>query len=159
MEFDIIKYRKATIIKIVFVTIMIALPLILASVLIPHYAETFSRDKTNPAIDSNFASQVCAFFLLIFIESICAYKLSCFARVVSSEDFAKKYYIKTHDEREQYITREANATAMRLSLYVLGICACISGIYDMKVFIALLTAFVTEVLIYILSYIYYKYKN
>ena len=138
MEFDITKYRKSTIIKIVIVIAMIVIPILLAMVLIPQYANTFNREKTNQNIDANFASQVCAFILLLFIESICIYKLSCFIRVETNEEFAKKYYIKTHDEREQYIAREANALAMRLNLYILGICAAISGLYDMKVFIALI---------------------
>jgi hypothetical protein len=159
MEFDITKYRKSTIIKIVIVIAMIVIPILLAMVLIPQYANTFNREKTNQNIDANFASQVCAFILLLFIESICIYKLSCFIRVETNEEFAKKYYIKTHDEREQYIAREANALAMRLNLYILGICAAISGLYDMKVFIALISTFVVEILIFVFTYIYFKYKN
>ena len=159
MEFDITKYRKSTIIKIVIVIAMIVIPILLAMVLIPQYANTFNREKTNKNIDANFASQVCAFILLLFIESICIYKLSCFIRVETNEEFAKKYYIKTHDEREQYIAREANALAMRLNLYILGICAAISGLYDMKVFIALISTFVVEILIFVFTYIYFKYKN
>ena len=159
MEFDITKYRKSTIIKIVIVIAMIVIPILLAMVLIPQYANTFNREKTNQNIDANFASQVCAFILLLFIESICIYKLSCFIRVETNEEFAKKYYIKTHDEREQYIAREANALAMRLNLYILGICAAISGLYDMKVFMALISTFVVEILIFVFTYIYFKYKN
>ena len=81
------------------------------------------------------------------------------ARVETSEDYAKKYYIKTHDERLQHIMTEANAVAMKLSLYILGICTSIGGCFDAKVFLALLLTFFGELFIYLGSYLYYKHKN
>jgi len=162
MEFDIIKYRKLTVVKIIITTLMIAIPILIAAAIIPYYINVFLQAQDSIPIDTQqaeFAGKYSALLLIIFIEVICVYKLSCFIRVETNEEYARKYYIKTHDEREQYISREANALAMKFSLYVVGVCAAIAGCFDIKVFIALISVFFAEIAIYICSYLYFRYKN
>jgi hypothetical protein len=161
MEFDLIKYRKSTLVKIIVTCVMIVIPLILAGIIIPYYINVFSQleeqiAKINETVER--VAQAAALVLVILIESILIVRLVHFCRVETSEDFAQKYYIKTHDERLHHITTKANAVAMKGSLYVLGVCTAIAGCFDAKVFLALLITFFGELIAFIGSYLYYKYK-
>lgn len=162
MEFDVIKYRKVTLVKMIITIVMIIIPILLAGIIIPYYINVFSQleeqiNRLNETVDR--VAQGAAMILIFLIEGILIYKLACYVRVETSEDYAKKYYIKTHDERLQHIMTEANAVAMKLSLYILGICTSIGGCFDAKVFLALLLTFFGELFIYLGSYLYYKHKN
>ena len=162
MEFDVIKYRKVTLIKMIITIVMIIIPILLAGIIIPYYINVFSQleeqiNRLNETVDR--VAQGAAMILIFLIEGILISKLACYARVETSEDYAKKYYIKTHDERLQHIMTEANAVAMKFSLYILGICTSISGCFDAKIFLALLLTFFGELFIYLGSYLYYKHKN
>ncbi len=162
MEFDVIKYRKVTLVKMIITIVMIIIPILLAGIIIPYYINVFSQleeqiNRLNETVDR--VAQGSALILVFLIEGILIWKLACYARVETSEDYAKKYYIKTHDERLQHIMTEANAVAMKLSLYILGICTSIGGCFDAKVFLALLLTFFGELFIYLGSYLYYKHKN
>lgn len=162
MEFDLIKYRKVTLIKLIMTVVMIIVPIILAGIIIPYYINVFSQleeqlNKINEQVDR--VAQASALVLVFLIEGILACKLVCYIRVETSEEFAKKYFIKTHDERLEHIMTQANAVAMKLSLYILGICTSIGGCFDAKVFLALLLTFFGELFIYLGCYLYYKHKN
>ena len=151
MEFDYTKYKKQTIFKIVCICIAIALPIIAELALIPEYTRTFNDDVE--------AARICAGILVVFVEIICVWKLSCYVRIMTSEKWAEKFYIKTHDERLTLIDRKANTLSMLVSLYVIGFSAAIAGCFDSKTFFTLLAVFFGILIIYGLSYLYFSKKN
>ncbi|MCR5787147.1 MAG: hypothetical protein K6G28_05545 [Acholeplasmatales bacterium] len=160
MEFDWNKYRKKIVKRLVVVVIMMILPIIIAASLIPQYQNTFSEVHTiNGDIDAQKVGTYCAFILVVFIEIILGYRLSCYIRIESSEVYAEKYYIRTHDERNQYIEHMSSATTMKVSLYVLGVVAAVAGCFDQVVFYTLIAAFFVMILISIATFMYYKHKN
>ncbi len=161
MEFDWNKYRKITIKKIVLLIIMMVLPIIIAFSLIPQYVQTFSAVHTigGQNLSSTQVGTFCAFALAIFIEIILGYRLSCFIRIETSETYAEKYYIRTHDERNQYIDHMASSATMKLSLYILGVVTAIAGCFDQVVFYTLIAAFFSMILISLGTFLYYKHKN
>ena len=150
MEFDWLKYRKVTVVKIIFTVILTVLPILLVLSLIPLYAKTFGEE---------LHTKVIGVILLIVIETELVFRLSCYIRIETSEKYAERYYIKTHDERIQFIEMHSSALALKLSMYVVGICDVIAGCFDSKTFFTLLLVFVGQVVLYFIAHQYYKYKN
>lgn len=151
MDFDYIKYKKQTVIKIVLICIAISLPIIAELALIPEYIKTFDNDEQ--------IARIWACLLVIFVEAICIWKLSCYVRIMTSKTYAEKFFIKHHDERLQLIDRKANTLATLVSLYAIGFSAAIAGCYDSKTFFTLLAVFFGILIIYGLSYLYFSKKN
>ena len=151
MEFDYEKFKKTTSLKLPIITIAIALPIILELGLIPYYIETFNQDE-------NYA-RACAGVLVIFVELLLIWKLSCYIRILTSKAWAEKFYIKAHDERLTLIDRKANTFTTLATLYIVGTSAAIAGCFDAKVFFTLLATFFGIILIYGISYLYYSKKN
>ncbi len=150
MDFDYSKYKKQTVLRIVLICIAIAAPLIAELALIPEYIKTFDNDV--------YIARILASLLVVFVEIICILKLSCYVRIMTSKNYAEKYYIKNHDERLQLIDKKANTLTTLVSLYIVGFSAAIAGCYDPKVFFTLLAVFFGIILIYVLSYLYYSKK-
>ncbi len=150
MEFDYFKYKKITAIKIVFMAIAIAIPILTELILINQYIKTFG--------DQNSA-KICAGVLVVFIEVVCVYKLTRYIKIVLSKEFAEKYYVKIHDEREVFLSRKANAFSTKFALYIIGFCAAVAGCCDAKIFYTLMAVFFFLIIAYCVSYLYYKKKN
>ena len=147
MEFSYSKYKKQTLVKMILVIIAIVLPIIAELALIPYYIQTFDNNENN--------AKGCAAILVVFVEVICIGKLISYIHIMTSKEYAEKFYIKGHDERLQLIDRKANTFTTLITLYIVGFAAAIAGCFNSTIFFTLLVVFFGIIIIYSLSYLYF----
>ena len=96
MEFNYQKKRKHTIGKLIVMSLATLLPIIAYFVLGAIYRFFNSPEKIDLV--------VLRLLVLIIFELAIAFKIVLYIRIIASEEFANKYFIKKNDERNIYKT-------------------------------------------------------
>lgn len=96
--------------------------------------------------------------VLIIFELAIAFKIVLYIRIIASEEFANKYFIKKNDERNIYIRQRTTSFTMKLSLYLMGVGMVVAGFYSKAIFYALGASIICEIIIYIFTHLYFSKK-
>ena len=150
MEFNYQKKRKHTIGKLVVMSLATLLPIIAYFVLGAIYRFFESQDKMDLV--------VLRLLVLIIFEIIIALKIVLYIRIIASEEFASRYFIKKNDERNISIKQRTTSFTMKLSLYLMGIGMIVSGFFSKAIFYALGATIICEIIIYIFTQLYFSKK-
>ena len=95
MEFNYQKKRKHTIGKLIVMSLATLLPIIAYFVLGAIYRFFNSPEKMDLV--------VLRLLVLIIFELAIAFKIVLYIRIIASEEFANKYFIKKNDERNLWL--------------------------------------------------------
>lgn len=150
MDFNYQKKRKHTIGKLVVMSLATLLPIIAYFILGAIYNFFKSPDKLDLV--------VLRLLVLVLFETIIALKIILYVRIIVSEEYAKKYFIKRNDERNIYIKQRTTSFTMKLSLYIMGVGMVVTGFYSKSLFYALGAIILGELLIYVFSHLYFSKK-
>lgn len=129
MEFNYQKKRKHTIGKLIVMSLATLLPIIAYFVLGAIYRFFNSPEKMDLV--------VLRLLVLIIFELAIAFKIVLYIRIIASEEFANKYFIKKNDERNIYIRQRTTSFTMKLSLYLMGVGMVVAGFYSKAIFMLL----------------------
>lgn len=150
MEFNYQKKRKHTIGKLIVMSLATLLPIIAYFVLGAIYRFFNSPEKMDLV--------VLRLLVLIIFELAIAFKIVLYIRIIASEEFANKYFIKKNDERNIYIRQRTTSFTMKLSLYLMGVGMVVAGFYSKEIFYALGAIIICEIIIYIFTHLYFSKK-
>ena len=150
MEFNYQKKRKHTIGKLIVMSLATLLPIIAYFVLGAIYRFFNSPEKMDLV--------VLRLLVLIIFELAIAFKIVLYIRIIASEEFANKYFIKKNDERNIYIRQRTTSFTMKLSLYLMGVGMVVAGFYSKAIFYALGAIIICETIIYIFTHLYFSKK-
>ena len=150
MEFNYQKKRKHTIGKLIVMSLATLLPIIAYFVLGAIYRFFNSPEKMDLV--------VLRLLVLIIFELAIAFKIVLYIRIIASEEFANKYFIKKNDERNIYIRQRTTSFTMKLSLYLMGVGMVVAGFYSKAIFYALGAITICEIIIYIFTHLYFSKK-
>lgn len=150
MEFNYQKKRKHTIGKLIVMSLATLLPIIAYFVLGAIYRFFNSPEKMDLV--------VLRLLVLIIFELVIAFKIVLYIRIIASEEFANKYFIKKNDERNIYIRQRTTSFTMKLSLYLMGVGMVVAGFYSKAIFYALGAIIICEIIIYIFTHLYFSKK-
>ena len=150
MEFNYQKKRKHTIGKLIVMSLATLLPIIAYFVLGAIYRFFNSPEKMDLV--------VLRLLVLIIFELAIAFKIVLYIRIIASEEFANKYFIKKNDERNIYIRQRTTSFTMKLSLYLMGVGMVVAGFYSEAIFYALGAIIICEIIIYIFTHLYFSKK-
>lgn len=150
MEFNYQKKRKHTIGKLIVMSLATLLPIIAYFVLGAIYRFFNSPEKMDLV--------VLRLLVLIIFELAIAFKIVLYIRIIASEEFANKYFIKKNDERNIYIRQRTTSFTMKLSLYLMGVGMVVAGFYSKAIFYALGAIIIGEIIIYIFTHLYFSKK-
>lgn len=150
MEFNYQKKRKHTIGKLIVMSLATLLPIIAYFVLGAIYRFFNSPEKMDLV--------VLRLLVLIIFELAIAFKIVLYIRIIASEEFANKYFIKKNDERNIYIRQRTTSFTMKLSLYLMGVGMVVAGFYSKPIFYALGAIIICEIIIYIFTHLYFSKK-
>ena len=151
MEFNYQKKRKHTIGKLIVMSLATLLPIIAYFVLGAIYRFFNSPEKMDLV--------ALRLLVLIIFELAIAFKIVLYIRIIASEEFANKYFIKKNDERNIYIRQRTTSFTMKLSLYLMGVGMVVAGFYSKTIFYALGAIIICEIIIYIFTHLYFSKKN
>lgn len=147
MEFNYEAYKKHTIVKLIFMSIGLAIPVILICFVLPHFEADIKNDL-----------KVIRWIVLAFFEAAIVYKLYKYIRIIINADYAKDYYIKLNDERQVFIRQKSSTFTLKLLLYCLALGAIVAGFYNSYVFYTLLLVIGFIVVSNIIITIFYNKK-
>lgn len=150
MEFNYQKKRKHTIGKLVVMCFATLLPIIAYFVLGSIYRFFNSPEKMDLV--------VLRLLVLIISELVIGLKIILYIRIIASEEFANRYFIKKNDERNIYIRQRTTSFTMKLSLYLMGVAMIVAGFYSKAIFYALGATIICEIIIYGFTYLYFLKK-
>lgn len=150
MEFNYQKKRKHTIGKLIVMSLATLLPIIAYFVLGAIYRFFNSPEKMDLV--------VLRLLVLIIFELAIAFKIVLYIRIIASEEFANKYFIKKNDERNIYIRQRTTSFTMKLSLYLMGVGMVVAGFYSKAIFYALGAIIICGIIIYIFTHLYFSKK-
>lgn len=150
MEFNYQKKRKHTIGKLIVMSLATLLPIIAYFVLGAIYRFFNSPEKMDLV--------VLRLLVLIIFELAIAFKIVLYIRIIASEEFANKYFIKKNDERNIYIRQRTTSFTMKLSLYLMGVGMVVAGFYSKAIFYVLGAIIICEIIIYIFTHLYFSKK-
>lgn len=150
MEYNYQKKHKHTKIKLVISVLAILLPIIAFVIL----GSIYDFVHGEQALDLKILRTI----VLIVFEAVVLDKIVLYSRILASKDFANNYFIKKHDERNVYIKQRTTSFSLKLALYLMGIGMLISGFIDQRIFYTLLIVILSTLIIYLLTYLYFKKK-
>ncbi len=149
--YDLAKLKKATKIKIVFMSISIAIPLILVAILGPLSTKHFSSWVQIPV-------KVLDLIIVVVGEAFIIYKVAYYGRILASDEYAKKVLIKKNDERLIFIKQKYSLFTVKMVVFLMLIAIIVSGFINTIVFITLSITLATIGLTWLITIIYYKNK-
>lgn len=150
MEFNYQRTRKHTIGKLVVMCLAMLLPLVLIGV----FGSIYNFIKGDQALDL----KIFRYVVCIIFEAIIILKIVLYARIISSEEWARKYFVKKRDERNMYIKQRTSGFTMKFLLFFEAIGMIVSGFISQQVFYCLGGVIVTTLLAYIFTYLYFSKK-
>jgi hypothetical protein len=149
MEFNLERYRKNTIVKLIVMTLALSAPIIIV------FTSLFQKINDNLNYDINISR----WFVVALVELSILFKLYRYIRILSDEKYAKKIYTYLNDERNTFLKQKTQSFTFKLSLYLISIAAIIVAIFNKsEIFYTLLITIAGLALIYLLTYIYYVKK-
>ncbi len=149
--YDLNKLKKTTKIKLIFMSISIAIPIIIISILTPVSLEYFANYVNIPVKVFNYVIVVCG-------ETFVICKVVYYARILSSENYAKKVLIKKNDERLIFIKQKYSLFTVKMMLFLLLIGIIVSGFINTTVFITLCIVLLVTLITWYATMFYYRNK-
>ena len=149
--YDLARLKKTTKIKLVFMSISIALPIIIVSILTPLSRRYFSDWVAFPVKILVYIIMVCAVAFII-------YKVVYYGRILGSETYAKSVLIKKNDERLLFIKQKYSQFTVKMVVFLLIIGIIVSGFINTVVFTTLCAVLAGVGLTWLLTAIYYRNK-
>lgn len=149
--YDLEKLRKSTKIKIVFMSISIALPIILVLVMASLSRKYFS-DYVNISV------KVLTFIVLAIGEAFVITKVVRYGIILGSEKYAQKILIIKNDEREIFIRQKSAVFTIKMLFYLMLIAILVTGFLNTTIFVTLCIACGVLFLTSVITSLYYKKK-
>ena len=149
--YDLEKLRKSTRIKIVFMSISIALPIILVLVMASLSRKYFS-DYVNISV------KVLTFIVLAIGEAFVITKVVRYGIILGSEKYAQKILIIKNDEREIFIRQKSAVFTIKMLFYLMLIAILVTGFLNTTIFVTLCIACGVLFLTSVITSLYYKKK-
>lgn len=149
--YDLEKLRKSTKIKIVFMSISIALPIILVLVMASLSRKYFS-DYVNISV------KVLTFIVLAIGEAFVITKVVGYGIILGSEKYAQKILIIKNDEREIFIRQKSAVFTIKMLFYLMLIAILVTGFLNTTIFVTLCIACGVLFLTSVITSLYYKKK-
>ncbi len=149
--YDLERLRKTTLIKLIFMSISIAIPIIIICILTPLSRNHFSNWVQIPVKVLDYIVVVCG-------EAFIIYKVAYYGRILGSENYAKKVLIKKNDERLIFIKQKYSQFTVKMVVFLLLIGIIISGFINTIVFITLSSVLAGVGLTWLITAIYYRNK-
>ncbi|MCR5705352.1 MAG: hypothetical protein K6G48_00920 [Acholeplasmatales bacterium] len=149
--YDLARLRKTTKIKLVFMSISIAIPIIIISILTPLSIKHFS-DWVNIPV------KVLDYVLVAIGEAYVIYKVVYYGRILGSENYAKQVLIKKNDERLIFIKQKYSQFTLKMLIFLLLIGIAVSGFLNTIVFVTLCGVLIALGLTWLITAIYYRNK-
>lgn len=150
MDFNYKRTRKHTIGKLVVMTLATVLPLVIVAIL----GLVYDFFKGEQALDL----KIFRYVVLIVFESVIIYKIAIYARIISSQSWAEKYYIKKHDERCIYIKQRTSTFTLKLVLYLCALGMIVTGFVNKTLFYCFGGVIVVTLLTLLITYSYFSKK-
>lgn len=149
--YDLEKLRKSTKIKIVFMSISIALPIILVLVMASLSRKYFS-DYVNISV------KVLTFIVLAIGEAFVITKVVRYGIILGSEKYAQKILIIKNDEREIFIRQKSAVFTIKMLFYLMLIAILVTGFLNTTIFVTLCIVCGVLFLTSVITSLYYKKK-
>ncbi len=149
--YDLNRLRKTTKIKLIFMSISIAIPIIIVSILTPISLEYFADYVNIPVRVFNYIIMVCG-------ETFVICKVVYYGRILASENYAKKVLIKKNDERLIFIKQKYSLFTVKMMLFLMLIGIIISGFINTTVFITLCIVLLVTIITWYSAMLYYRNK-
>lgn len=149
--YDLEKLRKSTKIKIVFMSISIALPIILV-LLMANLSHKYFSDYVNISV------KVLTFIVLAIGEAFVITKVALYGMILGSEKYAQKVLIVKNDEREIFIRQKSAVFTIKMLFYLLLIAILVTGFLSTPIFITLCIVGGVLFLTSLITSFYYKKK-
>ena len=149
--YDLNKLKKTTKIKLIFMSISIAIPIIIISILTPLSINHFSDYVNIPIKVLNYLIVVCG-------ETFVICKVVYYARILTSEEYAKKTLIKKNDERLIFIKQKYSLFTLKMMMFLLLIGIIVSGFINTIVFVTLCIVLVVSIITWAITMLYYRTK-
>ena len=149
MRFDYKKMRLRTIFKFIITLILAFVPVYI-----------ILRDiKYGDFKNVSIILPVARMTIMLIGECIIIYKLFTYLKIIISEEKARNYYINKRDERNQYISSKilGQTTFVTVLLEILGVIIC--SYVSLEGLMVLLALIVCQLVILMVSTIYFNDKN
>lgn len=151
MRYDLAQLKKSTKIKLVFMSITIAIPLILVFIL-----EAISRKYFENQI--SISVNVLKYTLLIIAEGLIITRVVMYGVLLGNKSYAEKILIKKNDEREIFIRQKSSVFAIKMMFFLLVMAIFITGFINTIAFVTLCCVLVVLFITTLITSIYYKKK-
>lgn len=152
MRYDLEKLKKSTKIKLIFMSISIAIPIIVVFLIMLPISEKYCEKWVS------MPTKVLTFVVLGLSDAFIITRVVMYGVILGSEDYASKVLIRKNDEREIFIRQKEAVFTIKMMLFLCAIGCLISGFLSTVVFITLASVSVVMLVTLAITRLYYRKK-
>ena len=141
--------RKASIIKLIIMSLATILPILLLVIfeLIPKNEESALADLI-----------IIRYGILVLLEGYIGIKIANYIKILTSVDYAQAEIVKRNDERNKFIKLKTESMTIKICIYGMGIALIVTAFINRYIFYTLLGVLLFGVLAFVISKLVYTKK-